>query len=327
MQFTKLVLVAIFSLASTWAQAAGLKSIEIPADAGGPALRAFVWSPCATPPTDTNFGPIIVPAVRGCPVVGENLPLIVISHGHSGGSLNHHDTAEALADAGFIVVALNHPGDNFSDTSHSGDISAMIERPTDIKRLIDFMLGVSPDAAKIDPKRIGFFGFSRGGYTGLVITGANPDFHDPLVPCPDPAPICLEIRRNEIPTQKLPHDSRVKAIVIADPLSFFPTADSLKDVRAPLQLWGSQYGGDGVLPESVVSLSRDLPDKPDFHVVPNAAHFAFLAPCPPELEKSSPELCTDAPGFNRAAFHRQFNEMVLAFFRKHLVGSPEPVGR
>jgi predicted dienelactone hydrolase len=59
-------------------------------------LRAFVWSPCATPPTDTNFGPIIVPAVRGCPVVGENLPLVVISHGHSGGALNHHDTAEAL---------------------------------------------------------------------------------------------------------------------------------------------------------------------------------------------------------------------------------------
>ena len=286
-----------------------------------------MWSPCATPPTDTTLGPIIVRAARGCPVVGENLPLIVISHGHGGGSLNHHDTAEMLADAGFIVVALDHPGDNFADMSRSGDISAMIERPTDIKRLIDFMLGASPDQAKIDPRRVGFFGFSRGGYTGLVIAGAKADFHDPRVPCPEPAPICGEIRRNEIPTQTLPHDSRVKALVIADPLSFFPTAASLKDVTAPLQLWGSEYGGDGVLPETVVSLSRDLPKTPDFYLVPKAAHFAFLAPCPPELEKSSPQLCTDAPGFNRIAFHQEFNAKVLAFFRKHLAGLPDTGGQ
>ena len=30
-----------------------------------------------------------------------------------------------------------------------------------------------------------------------------------------------------------------------------------------------------------MALARDLPVKPDFHVVPNAAHFAFLTPCPP----------------------------------------------
>ena len=254
-----------------------------------------------------------------------NLPLIIISHGHSGGSLNHYDTAEDLADNGFIVVALNHPGDNFADMSRSGDISAMIERPADIKRVIDFMLGASPYAAKIDPQRIGFFGFSRGGYTGLVIAGANPDFHDPLVPCPEPAPICQEIRRNEIPSQPLIHDPRIKAMVLADPLSFFPTAKSLKDVKVPLQLWSSQYGGDGVLPQSTVALSRNLPEKPDFHFVPNTAHFAFLAPCSAELEKSAPALCTDAPGFNRVAFHKAFDAEVLAFFRKHLLKSPETV--
>lgn len=203
--------------------------------------------------------------------------------------------------------------------SRAGDISVFVERPADIKRLIDFMVTSSPDSAKIDPERIGFFGFSRGGYTGLVVGGANPDFRGAHAPCPDArAPICAEIRRNALPTGELTHDPRVKALVIADPLSFFPTADSLKAVKAPLQLWGSERGGDGVAPESVAALARDLPVAPDFRVVPDAAHFAFLTPCPAELLQSAPELCSDAPGFDRVAFHREFNASVLAFFRKHL---------
>jgi predicted dienelactone hydrolase len=55
--------------------------------------------------------------------------------------------------------------------SRSGDLSVFIERPNDIKRLIDFMIGASPAASNIDPGRSGFFGFSRGGYTGLVLVG------------------------------------------------------------------------------------------------------------------------------------------------------------
>jgi predicted dienelactone hydrolase len=188
-----------------------------------------------------------------------------------------------------------------------------------VKRVIDFMLGAWPDAAKIDPHRIGFFGFSRGGYTGLVVGGANPDFLDANVPCPDPhAPICDEIRRHDVPTHALTHDPRIKAIVIADPLSFFPTRDSLRDVTAPLQLWGSERGGDGVLPESVAALVDTLPEHPEFHLAADAGHFAFLTPCPEKLRQSAPEICTDAPGFDRVAFHRQFDAQVLAFLRAHL---------
>ena len=35
------------------------------------------------------------------------------------------------------------------------------------------MLGSWSGSAKIDLGRVGFFGFSRGGYTGLVAIGAN----------------------------------------------------------------------------------------------------------------------------------------------------------
>lgn len=320
MKLITFVFAAVFNLATMVAHAAGLQPIEVPADASGPAIRALIWSPCVSLPANIRFGSFVFPGVRDYPVVGESLPLIVISHGRRGTYLSHYHTAETLADAGYIVAALDHPGDTASDTSRTDDLSVLIERPTDIKRLIGFVFGPSPFAAIIDPRRIGFFGFSRGGYTGFVLAGANPDFLHAHPPCPDPrAPNCAEIHRGEVPQHELTHDPRIKAFVIVDPLNAFPTRDTLREVTAPVQLWSSERGGDGVLPEDVAALVDDLPAKPEFHLVPNAAHFAFLSPCPAEFAKSLPDLCTDAPGFDRVAFHKEFDAEVPDFFRKHLM--------
>ena len=37
-------------------------------------------------------------------------------------------------------------------------------------------LGAWPHASTIDGDRIGLFGFSRGGYTGLAVIGGHPNF-------------------------------------------------------------------------------------------------------------------------------------------------------
>lgn len=309
----------LFCLATAIAHAAGIKIIHVPADANGPALKAMVWTPCAEPDQEVQIGPYDLPGRRDCPTVGEKLPLVVISHGHGGAYLGHHDLAETLADAGFVVAALDHPGDTFSDMSRAGEMSVFVERPTDVKRLIDYMLSAAPDAARIDPERIGFFGFSRGGYTGLVLAGGDPDFLHADVPCIDPrAPICVQIQRGEVPTSPLTHDARIKAFVLADPLNVFPSAESLRNVKAPIQLWASQFGGDGVLPRNTPALANTLPQKPEFQLVPNAAHFAFLAPCSALMRKDKPELCVDADGFDRVAFHKQLDGMALAFFEANL---------
>lgn len=322
MRLSTFALAVCFTSAVTLSHAAGLKLFEVPADADGPALNAFMWSPCAAPSGDVQLGRMTLPGVRDCPIAGDKLPLIVVSHGYGGNYLGHHDTAETLADAGFVVVALNHPDDTFSSSEATHGLPALTSRPTDIKRLIDFMLGASPDATRIDSQRIGFFGFSRGGYTGLVVGGANPDFQQWRPYCQDQAgTACPPAARTELPTQPLTHDPRIKVLVIADPVSVvFPTADSLKDIKVPLQLWSSERGGDGVSPETVAAVASHLPMKADFHLVSNSAHFAFLTPCSAGLAKSRPELCSDAPDFDRVAFHREFNTQVLRFFREHLVG-------
>ncbi|WP_117193193.1 alpha/beta hydrolase family protein [Rhizobium terrae] len=325
-----LALAAALSLIAPPSHAAGLKFIQIPADESDPAIDAAMWSPCTAAASEMKIGALSVPAVPNCPIAGEKLPLVIISHGYGGWYLGHHDTAEALADAGFVVVAINHPNANYADMSRANGLGVLIKRPVDIKRTIDFMITTSPDAAKIDPQRVGFYGFSQGGYTGLVAAGANPDFSKLPPRCADPkATDCSSANQAQATRPKLPprswsHDPRIKALVVADPLSIvFQTFDSVKDVKIPLQLWGSELGGGGgASPEDVATLAHLLPERPDFRIVSNAVHLSFLTPCP-KIRPSS-DACVDAPGFDRAEFHRELNVEVVAFLRRHLVENSSP---
>jgi predicted dienelactone hydrolase len=197
----------------------------------------------------------------------------------------HHATAAALADAGFIVAAIDHPGNNSEVQSRVDQLAVLIERPADIKRLVDFMLQSWENAARIDSDRIGLFGFSMGGFTGLVVVGGSPDFRKGLPGCEGSNfRACEELQSSETPVDPLAHDVRIKAAVIADPAPsfFFPTA-GLKIINVPLQLWSS----DPKLAPNYVSgccglgIRSRLPSSPDFHLVPNAIHFSFLPPCSP----------------------------------------------
>jgi predicted dienelactone hydrolase len=147
MHLPALNLAAVFCLAATVAQAAGLKFIDMPADAHGPALAGAAWYPCAAPAKEVRLRSIVVPALEDCPVAGEKLPLIVVSHGTVGWFGGHHDTAATLADAGFVVAAISHPGDTVSDPSRVADLSILFERPAAMKRLVDSMTGTWPDRA------------------------------------------------------------------------------------------------------------------------------------------------------------------------------------
>jgi predicted dienelactone hydrolase len=274
----------------------------LPADADGPALKGVMWYLCSEPPGEIDLGDIALPGVKDCPISGHKLPLVVVSRGAGGNFVGHHDIAETLADAGFVVAAINHPGHTTSDMSRSGDLSVFIERPTDIKRLIDFMLGASAAAPNIDLERIGFFGFSAGGDTGLILIGANPR----LLPYANDRrrPLCASKSSEDSCGCSRSRMTRIKAAVIADPCCLWFTADSFAAVKIPVQLWASERatqlrGMPMPSAASVAAVDRNLPAEHEYHVVPNSGHVAFLFICPPALTKADPELCTDAPGFDR----------------------------
>jgi predicted dienelactone hydrolase len=322
------VFTILFSFGIDVAQAAGVKNFDIPASPEGPAIRLLVWTPCSEPPQEMDGRGAIFQAIPGCPVAGNKLPLIVMSHGRRGWFGGHHDTAEALADAGFVVATLNHPGDTWRDTSRTDSLSILVERPTDMKRVADYMLNVWPDASSIDAEHIGLYGFSFGGYTGLVVIGGNPVLRKDLANCQTSTLLaCKQLENGEFPDRPIVHDPRVKAAVIIDPYPVFVFSDeNLKGITVPIQLWSSDpaQNADGLSGCCAAAINQRLPVKPDYHFVENAKHFSFLATCTPRETQAAPAICTDASGFDRADFHRRLHADVVAFFRKHFAESATP---
>lgn len=308
----------------SFAKAAGIQLLQ-----SDPALSGAIWYPCAAEPMHVTLGGLSVgadfdlKAAKDCPVTGAKLPLIIFSHGRGGFFGQQHDTAEALADAGFVVAAINHPGDTANDSSRRDTLSVWGSRPADIVRLLDFLLNDWKDRAVIDPAKVGFFGFSLGGATGLVLMGVKPDFARIASFCKETTGACAELHNGDTPPAAI-QDARIRTAVIVDPAPGVLTRDNLAVVKAPFQFWRSHFGGPGVGDGSgTARVAEGLPGKPDIHVVP-AGHFAFLAPCSAELAAAIPRICTDTPaGFDRAGFHREFNAAVVKYFHEQLAGGDQ----
>ncbi len=283
-----------------------------------------IWYPTKAPAAKHGIGLFIQTVAPDASVDGRRHPLIVISHGNAGTLEGHYDTALALAHAGFIVAAVRHPGDNAQDQSRATHLE---DRPRTIHQVIDYMLTAWSGHAAIDPARIGMFGFSAGGLTTLISVGGVPDLTRVAPYCADHAAtfICTLLKTHPresgatIPLTAWVADRRIKAAVVAAPaLGFVFSRNGLAKVRVPIQLWRAQ--DDQVLPSpDYAEPVRDrLPVKPEYHVVSSADHLDFLAPCSEALAHVEPVICQEHDGFNRAAFHRDFNRSVILFFQRTL---------
>ncbi|MFJ9451753.1 alpha/beta hydrolase family protein [Herbaspirillum sp. NPDC101397] len=306
--------------------AVGFQHVTAPDPEGAP-LEVGIWYPSTATPVVLRTRTVSQTVAADAPVDGETLPLIVISHGTGGSYLGHYDTAIALAEAGFVVAAVTHTGDNYADQSRSLFI---LERPRHISRVIDYMLSGWSGHERIDAQKIGMFGFSAGGFTTLVSIGGRPDMAKiaPFCETHKTDFACQLIARNRDvlstaaaapPARDGAKDGRIKAVVVAAPaIGFTFSPGGLHDVTMPVQLWRAE--DDVILPHPsyAEAVRLALPKPPEYHVVPNAGHFDFLAPCNEALAARVPEICSSAPGFDRRAFHASMNQAVVEFFRRTL---------
>ena len=309
---------------TTPATSVGFQQVVVP-DPGASSLMVGIWYPGDALASPQPLALFTQNVAVDAPVAGARLPLILISHGTGGSLSGHYDTALALAEAGFIVAALSHAGDTHSDQSRLGQVG---DRPQQVERVLDYMLGAWPAHDCIARERIGIFGHSAGGFTALVLLGAVPDFDRQRAYCAEHPEDwgCRMAKERHIvdspPAFSWIHDPRIKAAVLAAPAigQSFSRAGLLK-VRGPIQLWRAE--DDRILPHPFHAQAiRDaLPEPPEYRVVPKAGHFDFLAPCNEALAQVAPEICLENPGFDRTAFHRSFNAAVAEFFRKHLPAS------
>ena len=216
----------IVMLGATPALSAGFEQVMVPDPAGAP-LEVGIWYPSKAAAAPQRLGLFEQTVADGGTVAGRNLPLIVMSHGTGGSFEGHYDTALALAEAGFVVAAVTHTGDNYRDQTQ---FARLENRPRHIKVLIDYMLASWQHHDALDPSRIGMFGFSAGGFTALVAIGGTPDMTTVAPYCaghPDEWS-CRMLKEREInvsanitgqPTAapNWVHDPRIVAAVIASP--------------------------------------------------------------------------------------------------------------
>jgi predicted dienelactone hydrolase len=250
----------------------------------------------------------------------------VISHGNGGGPASHADLALALANAGYIVAAPMHTGDNYVDQSAISSVSWLSGRTSELHATIDYMLKDWQGHDRINPERIGAFGFSAGGFTVLTAVGAQPDLRIVAQHCADsPEFVCdllgfvkSPLLNADAPTMGatfLP-DVRIKVAVVAAPgLGFTMIPNGLDPVRVPIQLWSADNDSNVPYATNTKLVREALGSRVEFHSVAGAGHFSFLTPCG---LLAPPEICSDQGQFDRKAFHTKMNASVTAFFEKNM---------
>jgi predicted dienelactone hydrolase len=305
--------------------AVGFDELRIP-NGNEPPLIAGVWYPTKAEPHEQLLEGLTQRVALHGSVSGQNLPMVVLSHGGGGSYLGHYDTALALARAGFIVAAVSHAGDTFDDQSK---VLMLWRRPAQLSQLIDYMLGEWRGRAAIDPRRVGAFGFSNGGFTVLVEAGAVPDLSkiDGYCASNPGHDLCTALTSAGVrsvapiapPADVWKPDHRIRAVAAAAPAFGF-TFDraGLASVRIPVLLWRAANDRHQPSPWYEDWIRARLPRAPDYEVEPLAGHYAFLPPCSEPLKKAKPDICADAAGFDRADFHRRLNAELIRFFRSSL---------
>lgn len=310
-------------LAAASFAAVGFQQVTVP-DRDGKSMQAAIWYPSNTQPSAHPLGMFTQEVALNGPVAGQGLPLILISHGTSGSLSSHIDTANALARAGFVVLAVTHIGDNTQDRRYVGNRIDLIDRPRQAKTALDWVLSSWPGRLNLNPRRVGVFGFSLGAFTSLVLVGGTPEIARMAQLCDSTpaAPECAFIKNAHgdqlSPSTEAPHwihDERIKAAVIAAPAaSYLFGPGDLREVNVPIQLWRVENDSQAPDAWNGAMVRDNLKVHPDSHLVQGADHFVFLAPCSEVLAAAAPQICQDPGGFDRAAFHRAFNQSVVDFF-------------
>lgn len=309
------------------ADAVGFEQIAVPDPEGQP-IAVDLWYPSDAPTAPLRLGPYEQTVAVDGPIAGSNLPLTLISHGTGGSALTHYDTAIALAEAGYITAAVEYTGDNWHDHSYSFTRRNFTERPRQLKLAIDYLLADWAGRDHIAAEKIGAFGHSVGGFTVLVAIGGTPDLALAATFCKEHPEDWSCVRARAVasgtPSETTSgpvwtHDSRIKAAVVAaTALGRIFTPAGLGGATVPVQLWQGENDEIAVKQLSFDIIKANLPSPPETHLVPLAGHFAFLAPCSKALADAAPEVCRDSAGFDRAAFHHEFNAAIVAFFGKQL---------
>jgi predicted dienelactone hydrolase len=286
---------------------AGCRASEVGDEIQGALIPLWFLYPTEAPARVERFGPYELEVAMGAPVVGERLPLVILSHGGGGIPWVYRDLAASLARAGFVVVLPEHTGNSRRDNRLEGTPANLENRPRHLRLALDAAFAAGGLGPRLVPDRAAVIGHSMGGYTALALAGGRPSA------LPNETPDGLAH-----PVATAP-DPRVKSLVLLAPATpWFMAEGALGGVDLPVLLWTGDQ--DEISPsfyaDIVLRGVRD-PAKIEHRIAAGAGHFAFLSPFPPAMTGPHVPASQDPPGFDRAAFFPTLLDGILAFLGAH----------
>jgi predicted dienelactone hydrolase len=314
------------------------------------ALHCIIWYPAPATAVETPqvVGPPDTPLFEAgmaapdaplAPAGKKGFPLVLLSHGTGGSAIQMAWLGTALARAGFIAVAVDHPGNTSNGTMTPEGMALWWERATDLSQVLDSVLADSTFGKQIDQRRIGAAGYSLGGYTVLELAGAQTDVGEFFRACKadadlavchipeargmgEPAEILQKVRQTSgeslARSGELYSDDRIGAVfAIAPALGFTLTQDSLRAIRMPVEMVVGDADNIAPAPDNAQLIRGDLHGA-RLTLLPHVGHYTFLDTCTAAGKKTFDRYCTDDPGVNRNSIHEKVAGLAVDFFKRSL---------
>lgn len=253
-------------------------------------------------------------------------PLVMFSHGFQGIGVQSFTLCEHLASQGFIVAAPNHEGNTIFDDSSDEEVARIVhERPVDIVFAMTELQNHADFSAAIDPGRIGIAGHSFGGYTTLVLAGAEGDAETAKAHClasGGEGVFCPYVDYWE-PGEvvRRPEGAEVfKAALALAPGGYGAFGDQgLSRVDMPILIMGGDR--DDMTGAEVLPIYAALPKPKHQIIISGAGHMSFTDICRldlpvPELE----EMCDPSVYMDIDRAFAIIDVFAAAFFRHTLCG-------
>ena len=317
------------TLITSYAQAAGYRLFKTDD------LRVHVWYPTDSTPVSGRLGPFDVKQAMDAPLRAGRYEIVLISHGFNGRPRNHHLTAQALADAGFVVIVPTHAADFYIDTDRRA--AALDWRVTEFRHALELVMRNDEFRPALDTSKIHGIGYSLDTATMMMASGAGFNLSHVDAHCEtqsDPAfckPLGLVSRwllrrargiHVHKPERDVPSRHFSMPLITGRIALVAPIAQGLIVEEA-------SFAATKVF---VLGFSRDKTNVAKFHTSPyrqliplskldryvlneSGSHVAFIAPFAKRVtDIEHIEAAIDPPGFDRRAFLDDLNAELVTFF-------------
>jgi predicted dienelactone hydrolase len=313
-----------------------------------PVVRVTVWYPAVatTKEERIDLGPpdkpmFLVGAVaQGADFVdAKPRPVILLSHGFGGTARMMGWFGVPLARAGYVVIAVDHPGNNGLDKMTAAGAIMSWDRAQDLRAALDAAKADPEIGPHLDPRRLGVSGFSAGGFTALVSAGAHVDMSRFLAFCRahptdgvcapqkefalsmDDAQKALASPELAAEAAHAGDDHAIPgvraAFAMAPAIVQALPPEGLAKMKTPVAI--ILGGADPVAPPTTNGLvAANAILHSELKVLPGVGHYDFLATCTPAAQAVVPVCTAKVP---QDQTHQAAVDMALAFFGKTL-GKP-----